>query len=552
MKKRTISGAMLALLLVDLLMLTLNVQPVKTSGTIYIRADGSVEPSTAPISTVDNIVYVFANNIYDEIVVERNNIIIDGKGYTLQGAGSGDGFCLHGANNVTIRNVNIVSFGYGVNLNSSSMTTICENNITNNHYCIRLLSSSRTSIIGNDIVNSWGGISFFSSSNNNIISGNNITANNDYGIRFQSSSSNNSIIGNNVANNYYGVWLDSSVDNAVSGNNITDNDYGIRFHSSSNNNTIIGNNVANGWGGISLFSSSSKNIILGNNITNNARGVWLDPSSNNNIISGNKIAENWCGIWFFSSFNNRVSGNDITNNDYGLRFHSSSNNLFFHNNLVDNAHQLEGSGCVNFWDNNYPSGGNYWSDHADIDKSSGSYQNETGGDGIVDVPNVIDENNTDNYPLMGMFTDFLVTSELHAQAICDSTIVDFQFSYGESEINLNVTGEYGTIGFCRICVPTALLNVPYRVFVNNTEIPYRLLPLSNGTHNYLYFNYGVWSFGDLYSDREIDMRDITYAARAFGSYPSHPRWNPLCDFSVDYEVDLADLVLVAKNFGKTY
>ena len=64
-----------------------NVQPVKASGAIYIRADGSVDPPTAPISSVDNVTYTFTDNIYDEIVVERDNTVVDGSGYTLQGHG---------------------------------------------------------------------------------------------------------------------------------------------------------------------------------------------------------------------------------------------------------------------------------------------------------------------------------------------------------------------------------------------------------------------------------------------------------------------------------
>jgi len=55
---------------------------------------------------------------------------------------------------------------------------------------------------------------------------------------------------------------------------------------------------------------------------------------------------------------------------------------------------------VNVWDNGYPSGGNYWSDYNGTDMYGGSYQNETGSDGIGDTPYVINEKNRDNYPLM--------------------------------------------------------------------------------------------------------------------------------------------------------
>jgi nitrous oxidase accessory protein NosD len=58
----------------------------------------------------------------------------------------------------------------------------------------------------------------------------------------------------------------------------------------------------------------------------------------------------------------------------------------------------------NTWDDGYPSGGNYWSNYTGIDEYSGPSQNETGSDGIGDTPYVIDENNTDRYPLMAPFS----------------------------------------------------------------------------------------------------------------------------------------------------
>jgi len=89
--KRITSGTMLVLLLLSMLTLTFHIQVGKASGTIYIRGDGSIDPPTAPISTVDNVTYTFTGNINDFLVIERSNIIVDGAGYTLYGNGSGRG-----------------------------------------------------------------------------------------------------------------------------------------------------------------------------------------------------------------------------------------------------------------------------------------------------------------------------------------------------------------------------------------------------------------------------------------------------------------------------
>ena len=49
-----------------------------------MKSDGSVFPSSAPISSVDDVTYTFTGNMsyptYYGIVVERNNIAINGNG----------------------------------------------------------------------------------------------------------------------------------------------------------------------------------------------------------------------------------------------------------------------------------------------------------------------------------------------------------------------------------------------------------------------------------------------------------------------------------------
>jgi len=89
------------------------------SGTVYIRSDGSVEPSDAPIATSDNITYTLTDNITssgDGIVVERDNIIIDGAGHIVQGGGASNSFgiVIVGRKNVTIRNIDVRNFDCGI------------------------------------------------------------------------------------------------------------------------------------------------------------------------------------------------------------------------------------------------------------------------------------------------------------------------------------------------------------------------------------------------------------------------------------------------------
>jgi hypothetical protein len=157
------------------------------------------------------------------------------------------------------------------------------------------------------------------------------------------------------------------------------------------------------------------------------------------------------------------------------------------------------------WDNGYPSGGNYWSDYTGTDLYSGPYQNETGSDGIGDTSYDIDVNNRDNYPLMGMFYDFTVEIEFgqkyHVYVISNSTVSSLQVLWwltsaneylqpGDKYILLDIEGENGTVGLCRIMIPRIVVNNSYVVLADwLVELPFTELPISNSTHAYLYFEY---------------------------------------------------------------
>jgi hypothetical protein len=108
-------------------------------------------------------------------------------------------------------------------------------------------------------------------------------------------------------------------------------------------------------------------------------------------------------------------------------------------------------------------------------------------DGIGDSNYTIDADNNDRYPLMGMFTEFNATSEQHVQTICNSTISDFHFN--GTAISFNVSGQSGTTGFCRICIPRALMSSTYEVLVDGTKVQCNELICSDSTHAYVYFNY---------------------------------------------------------------
>jgi hypothetical protein len=57
--------------------------------------------------------------------------------------------------------------------------------------------------------------------------------------------------------------------------------------------------------------------------------------------------------------------------------------------------------------------------------------------------------------------------------------------------------------------------------------------------------------GDVNHDGVVNMKDILLIAKALGSTPGSPQWNPNCDLNHDNRIDLKDALLALKNYGKT-
>jgi len=308
LEKKAISYVILTLLLIGILSMAFKIQPVKAeSGTIYIKADGSIDPPTAPISSMDNITYTFTADIYDSIVFERDNIVLDGAGYTLQGTR--------------------VTWSKGITLSNRVNTTVTNTRITNFTIGIYGYLSLYNNIWGNKIANNVYGISLHYSSGNNI-STNNITANIGYGI-YLANSENNGIMGNNItATEGYSIYIVKSSINSISSNNIANNDCGIVL-SSSNNNSISGNNItANNDRGIWL-SGSSYNSVYSNNFVNNTSQVYSKASVNiwdSGYPSGGNYWSDYGGVDRYSgSYQNETGSDAIGDTPYVIDDNNQDN-----------------------------------------------------------------------------------------------------------------------------------------------------------------------------------------------------------------------------------
>ena len=209
MKRKIVPAIMLTLLLTSMLTLAFSIQPAKASYMIFVRPDGSVYPSSVPIERNGNV-YSFTDNIYDchGIRVQKNDVIVDGNGYTLDGIEEVRGFDLE-AINTTVRNVVITQFEYGVYLSTVNGYTIVTNTITDN---------LRDGI-------------FMYFSDNNFVCNNIITNNGRYGINLGENCEGNIIIRNTIKDNGGdGLVIFHNSGNTIYHNNIIDNNFNIVFY----------------------------------------------------------------------------------------------------------------------------------------------------------------------------------------------------------------------------------------------------------------------------------------------------------------------------------
>jgi parallel beta-helix repeat protein len=373
----------------------------------------------------------------------------------------------------------------------------------------------------------------------------------------------NLLMDNNVSMDFY-----ASVDNAVEGNDLINNSVGIVLDSCNGTNSFRNNSITGAAYNLLVWGPSTEafvqNIDTSNSVDNrtvyyivNSNNSTLNPISCPNVgylalvnctrttvkdidLSDDKdgmlmVQSTYCslvnitlanmhtnltltfssgqsiqaiqgGLTLFQSGNNSMTDSRITNNSIGICLYQSNGNLFYDNSFVDINEPVisnfqsptsapSGSYSVNEWNNDLE--GNYWSSYNGTD---------TDKDGIGDTPYIIDQNNTDQYPLMGEFHDFSLPTlsqgpqPLHI--ISNSTISSLSiiiwlsspydgFQPGQPcGIQFIAAGENGTVGFCRLMIPRAILNSSsFIVLVDSQPVNATVLPISNSSFVYLYFTY---------------------------------------------------------------
>jgi parallel beta-helix repeat protein len=325
---------------------------------IYILNDGSVEPETVPIERTGNIYKLTNNVVHYTIEIKRDNIVLNGAGYSILGNANrikgyddgNNGVIVNGRNNVNITRINFEQGDTGIRISSSTNISVIDNTFSNGLLTgIILQDSTQVLIENNEFTDLQTDIEVPSVSLNGskITFRNNTLAGSAYGVKIYGAS--NVISDNKIETTFHSIELNAVYSTLITGNKIT----GTVLLAGSSNNQISGNNMTS----IRLMIGSN-NTLFDNYIT----AIELSEFAVNNTFYGNTFA----------------AGLEV-------RFNDAETTLWYNGTI-----------------------GNYWEDYNGTDSNGDGigdssyvitgveWDNDVGGDVSVVV-------GQDNYPLMVPF-----------------------------------------------------------------------------------------------------------------------------------------------------
>jgi hypothetical protein len=317
--------------------------------TIVINPDGSVSPSTAPI-TNDGNRYQVTQDLHGSLIIRADNIVLDGQGHYLNGNGTvGDLFVLltqtgvdtSNAKNVTINNLKINNFKVGLLLDNSDSVSASQNTFSQNNQAVTGTGTINTRIIKNNFIND--------------VTGHQQALNLAYAL--------NSVISDNLL---------------AQGSITVANSSGVILSGNVFPGIAVG--TARFGGGISL------------NLCNNAlvcENLFLCSGTATEIISSREVT---------------VAANNYTNCDTAITAYGVGGTIIYKNNFADDAQiwslqttrpwsDVPPIYISEVWDNGQT--GNYYSNYTNQNHNAKMVTTSS----TWDTPYVLDENNTDRHPL---------------------------------------------------------------------------------------------------------------------------------------------------------
>ncbi|XHH10024.1 MAG: nitrous oxide reductase family maturation protein NosD [Candidatus Bathyarchaeia archaeon] len=285
-----------------------------------IEISGGSVKGTDLIERVNDRTYILKGNLDQTIVILDENVVLDGNGYTLEGNGTGTGVgvFLQAKTGITIKNLQITGFSYG--LKSTWYFYGSDSNLKGN-------TVSNCTFTGNTY-----GIYIGDFSSGNKLTGNTLTGN-TYGI-YLAACSNSYLRDNHMNGNTFNFFVSggtiaTSVNDIDESNNV--NGKPIIYWQNKQSQTVPAN------AGYIALVNCTKMTIQDMDLSHNGQAILL-AGVTDSTIQNNKITQNHNGIWLVDSENNRIEQNIFSENSYYAIYASNSErNSFVSNSFTGNG-----------------------------------------------------------------------------------------------------------------------------------------------------------------------------------------------------------------------
>jgi parallel beta-helix repeat protein len=394
------------------------VMPSAKAATLYVGGSGPGNYTTIQgaidVASPGDTIYVYNGTYRENVVIDKTlSLIGNGRDTTVIDGGGSDVVQVS-ANWVSITGFTIMNSTTvpppqpqppdpGIVAMGVSNLNVFNNSVQDHRFGIYLTSSEENTIVNNIFRNNTDSAVYVEFSRDNMIADNNFSTG-SVGLNFEGSSGNT--IDRNVfwdlGKGIFGHWLDRSI--------------------------ITNNTTPKSRNGLQLRASEGT-FIAYNNFSAVEYGIHMWASGyitiTHNIISTNRFSGT--GVYFEVTNENTIMKNTFSGNAYGLVFAGGDRERVYHNIFRENEVHACQSGRYgfNYFDDSYPSGGNYWDDHSGVDEKRGYNQDQPGADGIFDTPYKIPTAPTcgltplksvDKYPLVGPFIPGALSAPTNLEA----------------------------------------------------------------------------------------------------------------------------------------
>ena len=349
---KAVLSLIVLLLLSSVLVVSSGTVNAQSSSVIRIKADGTIEGTDKIVQ--NGTVYTLTGDLQASvglnqafIFIEKDNITLNGAGYTVQGSGYGSAIYMLRSQNVKVENFTIKGFQTGINfwlvnnwpINASYLNQppAYKNQIVNNRiettvnsnnnesieagWCIYLSDAEETTISGNTFISQdhKGGVYFDTSTSKTRLINNTFV-----GSRIHSSTSNQTVAYGNTVDGKPLIFLDSASNKAFDG-------AGLAYLFNCSNIAI--KNVQPQYDyetTIQLVDTNSSEI-------SNSRGHVLMVNSTGNSIHDNLLSS----VELVSSSYNRIFANKITYYSLCIKAYANSSfNEIYGNLLLDTLYSI--------------------------------------------------------------------------------------------------------------------------------------------------------------------------------------------------------------------